>query len=96
MAGVELRVFLKGDCELTKPEPSVLVDIYNQTNGNPCNGCGCKSGCPLYLKLGRYTKKGSKPVRARDLASVTTNAELAAEKGISKRQAAKLRRAGKL
>ena len=93
---IELRVFLKGDCELTKPEPSVLIDIYNHTNGDPCNGCGCKSDCNLYPKLGKFSKKNKKLVKSRDIKSTPTNSEIAAEKGISKRQAAKLRRAGKL
>ncbi len=92
----ELRVFLNKGCELANPEPAVLIDIYDQSGGDPCNGCGCISGCELYRKLGRYSKKNSKPGRARDLKSIATNAEIAEKKGISKRQAAKLRREGKL
>ncbi len=92
----ELKVFLTKGCELANPESAILIDIYNQTNGDPCNGCGYISDCELYRKLGRYSKKNSRPGRTHNLKSVATNAEIAEEKGISKRQAAKLRREGKL
>lgn len=69
--------------------PGILPGIYALEGGHPCDGCACKP-CDLLEKFKREDKapqsNGTPAV-----ANLKTNAELAAEFNITKRQAAKRR-----
>lgn len=38
-------------CELTRPDPRMLMLVYQMSNGNPCRECNCKSTCPAWKLL---------------------------------------------
>ena len=77
-------------CELATPW-LVFVGLYYATEGDPCRtGCACFNGgkCPGYLMLARDNVDPKKKKRMR------TNADIADELHCSKRQVAKMRKAG--
>jgi len=67
----------------------ILQGIYALEGGHPCDGCSCKP-CSL---LEQFKREDKSPQSNGTLAVVNlkTNAELAADHGITKRQAAKRR-----
>ena len=74
-------------CELATPWP-VFVGLYYATGCDPCRtGCSCFNGgkCPGYLTLVRDNVNQKKK---------RTNADIAEELNCSKRQVAKMRKAG--
>lgn len=74
-------------CELSHP-PAIFYAIYNLTNGYPCDDCGYNDNCAA---VKQFNKEDSKTVSG---AWFKTNAEIARELGVSKRQASKLKRRG--
>ena len=88
----EVTDFLKGnDCRLAHPE-DLFTHLHRVTNGSPCNKCNCKP-CKLFDQFKREDLRNVL-VEVRDANSrfgLKTNAELAAELGITKRQVAKRR-----
>lgn len=93
MAIASLHEFLEADCMLQHPNRRIFVSIYHGTNGRPCDGCvfkhNCKQRHDLELVISSKKRTPKKPMRE-------TNAEIAKRLGITKRQAAKMRKAGKL
>jgi len=79
-------------CEFAK-DFNVFRVIFKLTNGNPCKGCGDSSGCE-FLKKTMVKIVGHEGVRR--LLGRKTNAELAKELGVSKRQIAKMRKRGEI
>lgn len=83
--------FKKEDgCELAEPK-EIFLGIYAATAGHPCDGC-LLGECNL---LKRFQEEDRNHVNLGTLlerVKIKTNAELAAELGISKRQAAKINR----
>jgi hypothetical protein len=82
-------------CDLAEGrEYGYFAGIWKLTGGNPCKGCFTKGYCGFMKK---YRQK-DKDQRVADFGKHAhkTNAELAAELGVSKRQIAKMRKRGKL
>ena len=79
-------------CELAG-EMAVFQVIFAMSQGNPCLGCGFAKGCE-FLKKTMVKLVGHEAVRR--LIGGKTNAELAKEKGVSKRQIAKMRKRGEI
>ena len=78
----EIHEYVEAGCKLADPI-LIFAGIYQLTNGQPCNGCSYKNGCTAIHKI-NTTKNAKK-------SSLMTNAQLASELGISKRQVSKLR-----
>ena len=87
--GRTVEDYLKEGCELANPQAAVLIGIYHASGGQPCKECGCKP-CKVFDKFSKTRSR--KPVAS----NVKTNAEIAKERGISKRQVAKMRKEGKI
>lgn len=81
-------------CELG----STLCFIYDMTKGDPCRECYCGSTCPALKKDGEEYQTHFQEINERQRYEKEhpygseTNAEMAARLGITKRQAAKLRK----
>lgn len=82
-------------CELRKNNEAIFVGIFNETGGAPCKGCGYESSCTLRKEIGKTKKKlkfNDEPVKVK-----LTNAQIASKMdNITKRQVAKMRKAGTL
>ena len=78
--------FLNNGYELCEPSIEIFWAVYGLTNGQPCHGCNCKDTCRAFKLINHPTAKAHPTVM------VETNAEVAKRLGISKRQAAKVRR----
>ncbi len=66
---------------------TMFAGVFDQANGNVCDGCSHNSNCSAKSKFINYTGDPR-------LKQGPTNAELAKKHGISKRQASKMRAAG--
>lgn len=98
MSHIPVTDFFRSDCELKDPR-DVFLYIYKQSGGNPCFECAYNEktvdrpdGCPVRAELLRRRLPGAPPKPPKP----KTNAELAKELGISKRQVAKKRARGEL
>jgi hypothetical protein len=93
-----LARYMQNDCELQKPDPSLLMAIFALSYGDPCSDCNCKNTCPAWAKLQGNEKQLKKALFMTKDVPVTgeTNAQVADRLGVSKRQVAKMRRDGKL
>ena len=86
----EIHEYVDEKCQLATSNVLVFEGIYKMTNMNPCHGCGYNHNnkCPVFLK---FKREGGIPIRNPKYPSLMTNAQLASELGISKRQVSKLR-----
>ena len=84
--------YKENGCELASPSTGMMLEgIFHATGGNPCNGCSDKNTCETWPLV-----DGQVPALVGSATSTETNAEAALRLNISKRQASKLRKAGKL
>ena len=90
---VEFVDYIRPDsgCELAK-SLAVFKGIWRLTNEKPCLGCGFRIGCSFLEKILQEDVREKKENFGK--VNFKTNAQVAKEKGISKRQASKLRRKG--
>jgi len=84
--------YINNGCELQRPSMGTFVLVYQKSGGDPCRECNCKDTCKAWPLINHPTSK----LQPASSAKVETNADIAARLGISKRQVAKLRKAGKL
>lgn len=98
MSHISFTDFYLSECELKDP-PDVFLYIYKASGGNPCFECAYNEktvdrpdGCPVRAELQRRRLPGGPPKAPKP----KTNAELAKEMGVSKRQVAKMRAKGEL
>jgi hypothetical protein len=86
-----LTEFKKEDgCELSEPK-EIFFGIYAETSGHPCDGC-LLGECNLLKRFQQEDRNSNSLGNLIKQLKPKTNAELAAELGISKRQAAKINR----
>jgi hypothetical protein len=38
-------------CELARPNPIILLGIYEMSGGNPCRECNCKQRCSAWREI---------------------------------------------
>lgn len=94
MSKIELADYLRSDCELLKPASPMLIDIYNMTNGMPCNGCGYKENCKTRHTFELVANQKSHGQKRNIVGE--TNQQIAERLCISKRQVSKMRKKGEL
>jgi len=75
---------------------AIFKGVFDHSGGDPCNGCAYEEGSRCQF-LATIKLKASQSRRENfGKVSFKTNAEIAEEKGISKRQVAKMRKRGEL
>ena len=89
----EFREFVKEGCELTRPNLGMFRLIYEQTKGQPCNGCAFNRDCEVRFKL---RKKLAITPSSAQAAARETHSEIAARTGLTRRQVAKRLAAGEV
>ena len=72
-------------CKLSEP-PEIFTAVYAISYGHPCDECGYNTSCEA---IKHFNSEDSNTVSG---AWFKTNAEIAKELGVSKRQASKLKR----
>ena len=94
----KLNAMLKGDsgCNLVGKgdQIAIFIGIFKATSGNPCPGCAWLGHCEFLKKEER--RKKMKKMGKFGKHDFKTNAELAKELGISKRQVSRKRIEGTL
>jgi hypothetical protein len=98
MSHISFTDFYQSECQLKEPK-DVFLYIYKASGGNPCFECAYNEktkehpeGCPVRAELMRRRLPGAPPKPP----GPKTNAELAKELGVSKRQVAKMRARGEI
>ena len=81
--------YVENGCKLQHPDIGTFMLVFKESNGNPCAECFDKRSCDAWLLINH---PGSKSLSGK----IETNAQAADRLGISKRQASKLRKEGKL
>lgn len=91
MSKIEMTDYRKVDCQLWKDNPAIFMGLYKEVNGNVCDGCGfnLSNECKGYREIALIKNHQTAGLR-----KYKTNAELAAELGVSKRQVSKMRKFG--
>lgn len=86
------KSFVNASCFLAKGmDPVYFVGLYQETNNKICVGCAWEPGCVAKVTIKRAQQRGT-PITTLH----KTNAQLAKELNVSKRQVAKMRAAGTL
>jgi|ADurb_Leu_03_Slu_FD_contig_21_642207_length_757_multi_5_in_0_out_0_1 hypothetical protein len=78
-------------CHLAK-EKAIFYVIYAMSNGHPCDGCGYLGTCSQVRVFRQEDRNQDNIDNSSKKLKPKTNAEVAAELGISKRQTSKLNR----
>ena len=87
----QIYEYVEARCQLSDPI-LIFKGIYDLTNGKPCDGCGYKSGCTAIKKFSKeIISTATTVIKNSKNPPLMSNAQLAAEFGISKRQVSKLR-----
>jgi len=84
---IEFTDFIRPDSGCKLSEHPGFKGIFDMGRGYPCNGCAFSKVCSFLKKI-----EQEKRIKNFGKVSFKTNKEIAEEKGISKRQASKLRR----
>ncbi len=88
---VHFADYRKIGCKVWDSNPGLFKNIYDAVDGNICEECGHgKQSCPGGEALLMNIKHNGPYIDPR------TNAEIATDTGLSKRQISKMRKAGKL
>jgi len=75
---------------------AIFKGVFDHSGGDPCNGCPYEEGPKCQFLITIKLKASQRRRENFGKVSFKTNAKIAEEKGISKRQVAKMRRRGLL
>ena len=94
---LEIIDMIKPDsgCQLVREMPFLIfTGIFARTGGDPCEGCFYNNDCSFLRK--KVHKEKQKRQDNFGKVSFKTNAEIAKEKGKTKRQVSKMRKRGEI